>query len=115
MKILVSIILTALLAFIGGLYLPWWSLAVAAFLTALLIPQRGGRAFISGFTGVFLLWGIMAWLFDFKNESILSAKIAAVFPLGGNPLLIILVTAIVGGLVAGFAAMSGSYLRSSAK
>lgn len=115
MKIIVAIILTGLLAFIGGLYLPWWSLAIAAFLVALLIPQRGGKAFLSAFIGVFLLWAGMACLIDNRNESILSEKIAAVFPLGGNSLLLILVTAIIGGLVAGFAAMSGSYLRSSSK
>jgi hypothetical protein len=50
-----------------------------------------------------------------KNQGILSAKIASVLPLGGSAVLLILVTAIVGGLVAGFAAMSGSYLRLSKK
>jgi hypothetical protein len=115
MKILVSIILTGLLAFIAGLYLPWWGLAIAAFVVSIIIPQRGGKAFLSAFIGVFLLWAGMAWLIDSRNESILSEKIASVFPLGGNSILLILVTAIIGGLVAGFAAMSGSYLRSSTK
>ena len=115
MKLLVAIILTGLLAFIGGLYLPWWSLAIAAFIVALIIPQRGGKAFLSGFIGVFLLWAGIAWWIDNKNEGILSKKIAELFPLGGNSILLILVTALVGGLVAGFAAMSGSYLRSSSK
>ena len=111
MKIFVSIILTAILAFIAGLYLPWWSIAVASFLSALLIPQYAGRAFLSGFLGVFILWALLAWWIDLKNEGILSKKIALVLPLGGSSILLILVTALVGALVAGFAAMSGSYLR----
>lgn len=113
MKMIVAIILTALLAFAGGLYLQWWSLAIAAFIIALVIPQRPFKALLSGFLGVFLLWAVLAWWIDLKNEGILSKKIASVLPLGGSSILLLLVTAFVGGLVAGFAALTGSYLRSS--
>jgi len=113
MKSIVAIILTALLALLGGIYLQWWSVALAGFIIATLVPQKGGRAFLSGFLGVFLLWGIIAWWIDMKNEGILAKKIAAVLPLGGNEYLLILVTALIGGLVAGFAALSGSFLRAS--
>lgn len=112
MKLLVAIILTAVLAFVAGLYLPWWSLAIAAFLSALLIHQRGGKAFLSGFLGVFILWAFLAWWIDMKNQGILSKKVADIFHLGGSSFLLILVTALIGALVAGFAAISGSYLRS---
>ena len=115
MKLLTAIVLTGLLAFIGGLYLPWWSIAIASFLIALLIHQKGGKAFISGFTGVFLLWAGLSWWIDTMNKGILSGKIASILPLGGNSFLLILITAVVGGLVAGMAAMSGSYLRASEK
>src|SRR5574338_639086 len=113
MKLIVAIILTALLAFIGGIYMQWWSLALAAFFIALLIPQKAGKAFLSGFLGVFILWAALAWRINMKNESILAKKIATVLPLGGNEYVLILVTAFIGGVVGGFAAMSGSYLRSS--
>src|ERR1043166_1680777 len=115
MKPIAAIILTGLLAFIGGLYIPWWSIAIAAFLVALLIHQRGGRAFLSGFAGVFLLWAGLAWWIDSANNGILSKKIAAILHLGENPFLLIIVTAVVGGLLAGFAALSGSYLRASGR
>ncbi len=112
MKLIVAIILTALLSFIGGLYLPWWSIAIAAFISSLLIPMRSGKAFLSGFLGVFILWALLAWWIDMKNHGILSKKIAEIFPLGGSSFLLILVTALIGALVGGVAAMSGSYLRS---
>ncbi len=115
MKLIIAIILTALLAFIGGIYMQWWSLAIAAFIIALLIPQKAGKAFLSGFLGVFLLWAILAWWINMQNEGILAKKIATILPLGGSPFLLILVTAIVGGIVAGCAALCGSYLRSSGK
>jgi hypothetical protein len=113
MKSIVAILLTALLAFVGGLWFGWWIIALAAFLIALLVHQKAGKAFLSGFAGGFLLWGALAWWIDMKNEMVLSKKIAEVLPLGGNSLLLILVTALIGALVAGFGAMSGSYLRSS--
>lgn len=115
MKLLVAIVLTALLAFVSGLYLPWWSIAVAAFIVAALVHQKAGKAFLSGFLGVFLLWAGLALWIDMKNNGVLSQKIAELLKLGGNSLLLILVTAFIGGLVAGFGAMTGSFLRSSGK
>jgi hypothetical protein len=113
MKFFAAILLTAMLSFAGGLWFSWWIIAIASFLIALLIHQRAGKAFLAGAIGVFLLWGILAWWIDMKNEHVLSKKIAEVLPLGGSSFLLILVTAIIGGLVAGLGAMSGIYLRSS--
>ncbi len=115
MKFLVATILTALLAFISGLFLPWWGIAVTSLLVAVLIHQKAGKAFLAGLLGVFLLWAALAWWIDMKNNGVLSKKIASVLPLGGSAIVLVLVTGIVGGLVAGFAAMSGSFLRSSGK
>lgn len=111
MRLLLSTLLIAVLGFIAGLYLPWWSIALVAFLIAFLIPQGIGRSFLGGFLGIFLLWGLVSLWIDIKNESILSHKIAQLFPLGGSSVLLILTTAVIGGLVGGFAAMSASSLR----
>ena len=110
MKIILAILLIAVLSFIAGLYLPWWSLAIVCFLIALLLIRHIGYGFLAGFVGIFLLWSVLSFLIDSKNESILSHKIANLLPLGGSTVLLILVTAFVGGLVGGFAAMAGSSL-----
>jgi len=115
MKFFVAILLTAALAFISGLFLPWWGIAIASLLVAVIIHQKAGKAFLSGLAGVFILWAGLAWWIDMKNNGVLSKKIASVLPLGGSAIVLIVVTGIIGGLVAGFAAMSGSFLRSSAK
>ena len=115
MKFLAAIILTALLAFISGLFLPWWGIAIASLLVAVIVNQSPGKAFLSGFLGVMLLWQGLAWWINMNNQRVLAKKIALVLPLGGNPLYLILVTGIVGGLVAGFAAMSGSFVRKPGK
>ena len=111
MRFFLTILLTMLLSFIAGLYLPWWSVAIVAFFAALLVPPRIGLGFFAGFLGIFLLWGALAFWIDTANESILSHKIALLFPLGGSTLLLILITAFIGGLVGGFAAMAGSSIR----
>jgi hypothetical protein len=115
MKFFVAIILTALLALISGLFLPWWCIAITSLLVAVLVHQKAGKAFLSGLLGVFLLWAGLAWWIDMKNNGVLSKKIASVLPLGGSAIVLILVTGFVGGLVAGCAAISGSFLRSSGK
>lgn len=111
MRFILALLLTATLAFLAGLRLEWWSIALVAFLVSLLIPQGIGASFLSGFAGIFLLWAILAFWIDYKNGSILSQRIAELFKLGGSSVLLILITALIGGLVAGFAAMAGSSLR----
>ena len=113
MKFISAIVLTAFLAFVTGVFtvLPWWSFAITSLIVALAIHLRPGRAFLAGFLGLFLLWAGIALFKDAANEHLLSVKVAQILPLGGSYLVLIVVTGIVGGLVSGFAALSGSYLR----
>lgn len=116
MKFFNSFLLTALLSFIAGIYISyWWFFAVVAFLVALLIHQKGFKAFFAGFLALFILWFVLAFWMDLVNEGVLSVKIATLLPLGGSKWLLMIITASVGGLVAGFAALSGSYLRSTSQ
>lgn len=111
MRFILATLLTVTLSFIAGLFTPWWSIAVISFFVALLVKQRFGLAFVSGFLGIFLLWGLLAFWIDVKNNGVLSQRMAELFSLGGSSILLILVTGFVGGIVGGFAAMSGSSLR----
>lgn len=115
MKITIAICLTAFLAYVTGIYtqIPWWGFAVTSLVVSVAIHQKPGRAFLSGFLGLFLLWSGMAFWLDSANEHLLSTKVAGILPLGGSYWLLILVTGLVGGLVSGFSAMAGSYLRKS--
>ena len=111
MKFVITTLLIALLSFLSGLYLPWWGIALAAFLVSALIPQRPGLSFLSGFLALFLLWALLSWSMDAPNNSILSVKIAQILPLGGSTILLILITALVGALVGGGAALTGSFIH----
>ncbi len=111
MKFLLATLLTAAFAFLAGMFLPWWSIAIVAFLVALLMKQNIGAGFLAGFAGIFIMWALYATVIDVKNDNFLSHQIAKLLPLGGSSILLVFVTALVGGLVGGFAAMTGSALH----
>lgn len=110
MRFTLATLLTGTLSFIAGLYTPWWSIAVVAFLVALLIKQKIALAYLSAFTAIYFLWGGLSLIFHLGNRGVLAEKIARVFPLNGNAFYLISITALIGATVAGFAAMSGSSL-----
>ena len=113
MKFFILLILTILLSFAGCLFLPWWSIAIAAFLVAALIPQKPFKSFITAFIALFLLWGGLSFWMSNNNEHILAHKVSQLILKMDNPYLLVLTTALIGALVAGFAALAGSYLRKS--
>ena len=113
MKFFISLILTALLAFAFCLFLPWWSIAIAAFIVAALIPQKPGKAFYTAFIALLLLWGGLSFWMSNNNQHVLAHKISQLILKMDNPMLLILITALIGAFVAGFAALAGSYLRKS--
>jgi hypothetical protein len=111
MKFFISLILTILLSFAACLFLPWWSIAIASFVVAALIPQKPFKAFLTGFIALFLLWGGLSFWMSNNNDHILAHKVSQLILKMDNPYLLILATALIGAIVAGFAALAGSYLR----
>ncbi len=109
MKFIVSILLTALLAFAFGLYLPWWSIALAALVVAVIIDQPPFWCFLSGFVGLFVLWLILALKINAGNDGILTQRIGALIGLGEAGLIV--VTGLLGAIVGGLGAMTGSLLK----
>jgi len=103
MKFITALVLTAFLGFVIGLFttLPWWSFVFTSFLVAMAIHQKVGRAFLTGFLGLFLLWAILSVIKDRAND----------LPLGGSYWAIIFITGLIGGLVSGLAATAGSTAR----
>ena len=111
MKFIVVVSLTALLGYAAPLYFTWWSFAITSFVITLLIQQKAYMSFIATFLGLFLLWAIMAIIIDSANNHLLSHKIAMLLPLSGSSSVLILITAFIGGLVSGFAGVTGSLAR----
>ena len=113
MKFIISILLIALLSAAACLYLPWWSIAIVAFIVSALIPLSPGKSFLVGFIALFFLWGTLSYFLSSNNGHLLARKISLLILNMNSPFALILVTALIGSLVAAFAALAGSYLRNN--
>jgi len=111
MKFITSLILMALLSFAACLYFPWWSIAVVCLIVSALIPQKPGMAFLCGFVALFILWAGLSFWISNNNEHVLAHKISMVILKKDDPNMLILVTGLIGAVVGGFAALTGSLLR----
>ncbi len=99
-----------ILSFASGYFLPWWVVAIAGFLAAYFIGKTPWQSFLSGFTAIFVGWTVLALFKSIPNDHILAKRVAALFTLP-NWILLLFVTAIIGGLVGGMAALSGVLLK----
>ena len=111
MKFIIALILIILLSFGACLYFPWWSIAIVAFAVAAVIPLRPYAAFLAGFFALLLLWGGLSYYISTGNEHILAHRVSLLILKNDNPILLIIVTALIGAIVGGFAALTGSYIR----
>ena len=104
MRLTVQMVLILILGFFLELFLPWWSVAIAAFAGGVLVTTR--MNFLGGFIAIGVLWLGKAMIMDLSTDSDLTSRVAAIFMLHSKTLLILL-TLLLGGLVGGFAAMTG--------
>ncbi|MBP1652045.1 MAG: hypothetical protein H6Q26_2202 [Bacteroidetes bacterium] len=111
MKSFPRFILIVILSYLGGLFLAWWTVAIAAFVVAVTIPLPPLRSFMNGFIAVFLLWLALAFMADVRNDHILANRMSELILKVKSPILIGVVSAFIGGLTAGLGSLSGSYLR----
>ena len=107
---LLSVILTVALCAILQSFLPWWTIAVASFVVGYFIKQKTGLAFAAGFVGVFVLWVAYAFVLSSANDNLLAHKITELLKVltQGSLAGLYVLTGFIGGLVSGFAALSGS-------
>lgn len=99
-----------LLSLVAGLMLPWWVIAIIAFIGALFAGTKSAQAFWSGFGAVFVAWVILALFKSIPNDNMLAARVATLFHLP-HWLLLLFITALLGGLVGGMAALSGLLVK----
>lgn len=111
MKFFLTMMVALVTAFVLGLFMPWWSVAIAGAIAGFAIRQKPWVAFAAAFTGVFTLWFLMAYFISSSNAHILAGKISTLVLKANNPAGLILLSAFIGALVAGFAAASGSWFK----
>lgn len=115
MKPTITTILIMLFSFLSCLYFPWWSIAVVAFLVVLVIPQRPWASFLTAFFALFILWGFLSLIISINNGNILADRVSLLIFKTKSTFLLILVTALIGALVAGLGGLTASFLRTDKK
>lgn len=99
-----------ILALILQLFMPWWSIALAAGIIGAGFTNKGRQAFFSGFAGIGLLWLCVSSYIHFVNDGILSTRVSMMMGLP-NAFSIVLVTAFLGALVGGISSLSGFFMK----
>ncbi|GHN02920.1 hypothetical protein WSM22_44090 [Cytophagales bacterium WSM2-2] len=106
MKFLFQLIVTAVGCFAAQYFLPWWTMAIVAFVAGYSFQNKGAVSFIAGFIAVALLWLLMAYQIDVASQSLLTEKMNKIFPLN-----VFILMVVVGGFVGGFAALTGALMN----
>lgn len=110
MRPILFVIFVILAGFVGQQFLPWWAIAVIAAMLSFIFDIEAKVSFWAGFLAVALLWGGSAIFLSTLNEGVLSARIGSL--LGNMPgFVLILITAIIGGVFGGLGALNGSFAR----
>lgn len=90
--------------------LPWWVINVTALVAAYVVALKPMRSFMMAFLAAACLWGSSAWWQSAQGEHLLTAKMGTL--LGDTSVFMLLTgTAILGGIVAGIGAVTGSLGR----
>lgn len=111
---MILFLLILVLCLLLQLLFPWWVIAPVAFVCCLLKARSAYSAFVIAFLAVFVLWFVTASILSIQNNHILATRISQMFGLGSDNyswILIALLTSAIGGLVAGFAGISGFLIK----
>ncbi|WAC11184.1 hypothetical protein [Dyadobacter pollutisoli] len=99
-----------ILSVILQLFAPWWVIAIVPLIILFWRPATTSEAFWTGFAGIALPWLAYGYYLHFISEGAMSDRVAQIFFLP-NGILILIVTALVGGLTGGLAGIAGHYVR----
>ena len=107
MKHFLQLLIILGLGWVSQQYSPWWTMALVGALAAFTFHKRRWSSFLIGLIGGGLLWFVPAFMANINNNDLLSQKIGLLFG-GLSPNMLLLLTALIGGLATGLGAWTGS-------
>ena len=110
MRFIIGLVLVGLFAYFSPMILPWWGIAPLAALIGFATGAKWWQSLLYGITATGLVWGIYTYGINNANEGILSSSMAKLLNLDGGSVLVMM-TAVLGALLGGLGAFSGSLLR----
>lgn len=111
MKTILAFIIIIFLGYLLTSFGPWYLIALAGFAGGLILKNQWSGLLI-GFLAGFTLWAVHIWLLSSASESDLPSRMAQIFTLPSDTVLI-LVSALIGGIVTGFGAAAGGSIKGS--
>lgn len=110
MKFIFATLLSGLMYYAAGLFLPWWSSFVVGLLIGLLMQQNYLWSFLSAFTGVLAVGLGYIFFISIQNDHILAKRIALMIIKEESPVLLIFISSAISALAAGTSAITGRSL-----
>lgn len=100
-----------LLGVLAQLLFPWWIISIVALYVGYFVHESPAKSFAYGTVAVMLMWLTYAGIQSSMNGGLMGLSISNM--LGGKVSAgqLIILTGIIGGLVGGFAAMTGTLFR----
>lgn len=108
---MIQILLIAIISLVAQLVLPWWSIAIVAFAICCWRSFGGGSAFLHGFVGVALVWLGYALVVHLRTDGIFTGRMSQLLFKADAPVLLMLATVVLGGLVGGLSGLAGYFVR----
>ncbi len=112
MKYWLHSILIIVLGFILLSFIPWWTIAVIALVSAYLLKLKSWNALLFGLLAGILLWGGYAFFLDVENQHLLSSKVGSLFG-GLGSIAMVSLSALLGGLLAALGSFTGASFRAA--
>ena len=108
---MIQFILIAFLSLLAQFILPWWSLALVAFVVCLWKSPGGSQAFLCSFAGVAAVWILYALIIHIRTDGIFTSRMSLLIFKTSTAALPVLVGTFLSGLVGGLAGLSGFMTR----
>ena len=100
-----------LLGVLAQLLFPWWIIAVVALYVGYFVHESPAKSFAYGTAAVTLMWLTYAGIQSSMNGGLMSTSISGMTGGKLSAAQLMIFTGVLGGLVGGFAAMTGTMLR----
>jgi energy-coupling factor transporter transmembrane protein EcfT len=97
-------------SFLLQMVLPWWVIILISFATCGIVGKTGKISFWQPFLAILLLWIGMALFKSLPNNNVLATRVAEMLSVKQWP-VVLAVTGILGGLVAGICGYCGYKFR----
>ncbi len=100
-----------LLGVLAQLFFPWWIIAVVALYVGYFVHESPAKSFAYGTAAVTLMWLTYAGIQSSMNSGLMSTSVSEMTGGALSAAQLMVFTGVLGGLVGGFAAMTGTMLR----